>query len=97
MNRLVEQMRANLAANGYRFSALVETIVTSPQFLNKRGQDDSGRKDDMTHEPIAKQSTPQLPILPPDASPRRGRGHGPAVAGIDPGLGRDARRRGATA
>lgn len=32
----VESMRAKLAANGYRFDALVEAIVTSPQFLNKR-------------------------------------------------------------
>ncbi len=32
----VERMEARLAANGYRFSSLVETIVTSPQFLNKR-------------------------------------------------------------
>ena len=28
-----------MAANGYRFSSLVETIVTSPQFLNKRNPD----------------------------------------------------------
>ena len=33
---LIERMNAKLAANGYRFSSLVETIVTSPQFLNKR-------------------------------------------------------------
>ena len=33
---LVDQMKANLAASGYRFSALVETIVQSPQFLNRR-------------------------------------------------------------
>ena len=33
---LIERMNARLAANGYRFSALVETIVTSPQFLKKR-------------------------------------------------------------
>ena len=33
---LVEKMEARLAANGYRFDSLVETIVTSPQFLNKR-------------------------------------------------------------
>ena len=33
---LVQRMNARLAANGYRFSALVETIVTSPQFLKKR-------------------------------------------------------------
>jgi hypothetical protein len=36
---LVEQIVANLKSNGYRFSSLVETIVTSPQFLNKRGRD----------------------------------------------------------
>jgi hypothetical protein len=29
-------MDAKLAANGYRFGALVETIVTSPQFLKRR-------------------------------------------------------------
>lgn len=32
-----EEMRRKLAANGYRISTLVETIVTSPQFLTKRG------------------------------------------------------------
>ncbi|HXI50175.1 MAG TPA: DUF1592 domain-containing protein [Candidatus Saccharimonadales bacterium] len=37
---LLERMRARLQANGYRFSALVETIVTSPQFLTQRGLDD---------------------------------------------------------
>jgi hypothetical protein len=35
----VDQLRTKLAANGYRFSSLVETIVTSPQFVNKRGTD----------------------------------------------------------
>jgi mono/diheme cytochrome c family protein len=35
-DELVEKMKANLAASGYRFSALIETIVTSPQFLNRR-------------------------------------------------------------
>ncbi len=34
---LIKQMRANLAANEFRFGALVETIVASDQFLNKRG------------------------------------------------------------
>jgi hypothetical protein len=29
-------MQTQLAANGYRFSPLVETIVTSPQFRTKR-------------------------------------------------------------
>jgi hypothetical protein len=32
----VERMKRALVANGYRFSALVEEIVTSPQFLNRR-------------------------------------------------------------
>ena len=33
----VEQMRAKLAANGNRFGALIDTILSSPQFLTKRG------------------------------------------------------------
>ena len=36
---LVEQMQVKLAAGGERFGSLVETIVTSPQFLNKRRED----------------------------------------------------------
>jgi Protein of unknown function (DUF1592)/Protein of unknown function (DUF1588)/Protein of unknown function (DUF1587)/Protein of unknown function (DUF1595)/Protein of unknown function (DUF1585) len=32
----IDQMKTNLAAAGNRFGSLVETIVTSPQFLNKR-------------------------------------------------------------
>jgi hypothetical protein len=32
-------MKAKLAGNNYRFNTLVESIVTSPQFLNKRGQE----------------------------------------------------------
>jgi hypothetical protein len=35
---LIEQMRGKLAANQYRFSTLVDSIVTSPQFRNKRAQ-----------------------------------------------------------
>jgi hypothetical protein len=35
---LIESMETRLAAQGYRFDSLVETIVTSPQFLNKRIQ-----------------------------------------------------------
>jgi hypothetical protein len=34
------RMRARLAADGHKFGGLVEVIVTSPQFLNKRGRDD---------------------------------------------------------
>ena len=33
---LLQEMRAKLPANGYRFSSLVETIVTSSPFLNRR-------------------------------------------------------------
>jgi hypothetical protein len=33
---LLDRMRARLAESGYRMSTLVETIVTSPQFLTKR-------------------------------------------------------------
>lgn len=33
---LLDAMRAKLATNGYKMSVLIETIVTSPQFLNKR-------------------------------------------------------------
>ena len=36
----LDNMRARLAANGSRFSSLVETIVTSPQFLTRRIPDD---------------------------------------------------------
>jgi len=34
---LVEEMCAKLKSNDYRFGSIVETIVTSPQFLTKRG------------------------------------------------------------
>jgi hypothetical protein len=34
---LIESMRARLATDNYRFGSLVEIVVTSPQFLNKRG------------------------------------------------------------
>jgi hypothetical protein len=33
---LIQRMNDRMTANGYRFSALVETIVTSPQFLKTR-------------------------------------------------------------
>jgi len=37
---LVQDMRSKLAAHEYRFDTMVESIVTSPQFLNKRGRED---------------------------------------------------------
>lgn len=33
---LVDKMKTNLATDGYRFRAVVDTIVLSPQFLNRR-------------------------------------------------------------
>ncbi|MBL8178894.1 MAG: DUF1592 domain-containing protein [Bryobacterales bacterium] len=39
----VERMQTAAAANGHRFSTLVETIVTSPQFLNKRVSERQGQ------------------------------------------------------
>jgi hypothetical protein len=35
----IELMQTKLAAGGYRFTPLVETIVSTPQFLNKRRSD----------------------------------------------------------
>ena len=45
---LIDKMETRLAAKEYRFDTLVETIVTSPQFLNKRNPDPRA-----TAEPIA--------------------------------------------
>lgn len=36
---LVEELRARLAADGYRFGGLIESIVVSRQFLNMRGRE----------------------------------------------------------
>jgi len=36
----IDSMRAKLKAGGYRFSSLVESIVTSPQFLNRRASEE---------------------------------------------------------
>lgn len=41
---MIREMRSKLAANGHRFGSLVESIVTSPQFRNKRGPDDLALK-----------------------------------------------------
>ena len=38
---LIDRMKVRLAARQYRLDTLVETIVTSPQFLNKRNPDSS--------------------------------------------------------
>jgi hypothetical protein len=41
---LIQDMRRKLAANDYRFSTLIEAIVTSPQFLNKRGDGEPAKR-----------------------------------------------------
>ena len=41
---IIDDMRAKLVNNGYRFSNLVEAIVTSPQFLTCREQDQVTRR-----------------------------------------------------
>ena len=41
---LIERMQAKLMASGYRFTPMVDLIVTSPQFLNKRRLDSQGQK-----------------------------------------------------
>jgi hypothetical protein len=42
--KALDGLRARLMANGFAFGSLVEGIVTSPQFLNKRGSEDSREK-----------------------------------------------------
>ena len=39
---LVDKMKTNLAADGYKFRSMVDTIVLSPQFLNRRLTDQAG-------------------------------------------------------
>ena len=36
---LIQDMHGRLAAGGYRFETAIESIVTSRQFLNKRGRE----------------------------------------------------------
>jgi hypothetical protein len=56
---LVDRMKAELAAKGNRFDTLIETIVTSPQFLNQRA---SGPAKPATHSgPVARLEKPLEP------------------------------------
>jgi hypothetical protein len=43
---LIDRMQARLTASGYRFNLLVEMIVASPQFLNRRAVDSQAQKGD---------------------------------------------------
>jgi hypothetical protein len=47
---VVQRMGTRLAANGYRFDSLVDTIVTSPQFLNRRILDSRVKPDSQTRK-----------------------------------------------
>lgn len=38
-DQLIRGMRTKLESDGFRFQSLIESIVASPQFLNKRGSD----------------------------------------------------------
>jgi hypothetical protein len=40
-SKALDAMRVRLAADNYTFGSLVESIVTTPQFLNQRGRDDT--------------------------------------------------------
>lgn len=46
---LLEAMQKKLAADGYKMSALIETIVTSPQFLNRRAVESSRHQATQNH------------------------------------------------
>lgn len=41
---IIEQAQANLKANNFRFASLIETIVTSPQFINRRDPDPAAQR-----------------------------------------------------
>jgi hypothetical protein len=50
---LVDKMKVSLTADGYKFRAMVETIVLSPQFLNRRVIDDAGVPQAPTSQPTS--------------------------------------------
>jgi hypothetical protein len=52
----IDATRSKLTANGYRLSSLVESIVTSPQFLTKRSQDAVAEKAEGRRSPVLKGS-----------------------------------------
>jgi hypothetical protein len=53
----VKQMRAKLARDGFRFGSLIESVVTSRQFMTKRGPEATAMLQEPTKEP-AKESAP---------------------------------------
>lgn len=51
-DRTIREMRSKLLAEGHRFGAMIDLIVTSPQFLNKRVAADAYVEADPIEEPI---------------------------------------------
>jgi hypothetical protein len=47
---LLERMRTRMAGSGNRMSTLIETIVTSPQFLNRRNPDSHPQSRQQTNQ-----------------------------------------------
>jgi hypothetical protein len=62
---LIDKMKTNLAADGYRFRALVETIVTSPQFLDRRTPEQTASVKDVV-KPDAVKPISDRPAAKPD-------------------------------
>ena len=90
----IEAMRTRLAADGYRFGGLVESIVTSPQFRNKRvrRRPGGGMTTMSAIDAGADRQADRRRAIPADVPPRRGRHDGPAVARVGPRLGLRADR-----
>jgi hypothetical protein len=55
---LIDRMKANLAAKGEKFDALIETVITSPQFLNKRASGRQPSAPKTLSEPVARLEQP---------------------------------------
>jgi hypothetical protein len=58
---LIERMNTRLAADGYKMDSLVEAIVTSPQFLNKRWPD-ARVQSSSVHDPATAVPAKAVPV-----------------------------------
>jgi hypothetical protein len=72
---LLEAMRAKLATSGYKMSALIETIVSSPQFLNKRGAPSRGAPSRGAPSRAGSRRDPFPEAVPSQPMPARARAH----------------------
>ena len=79
----IERMSATLATKGYRFSALVEVIVTSPQFLNRRLPDTSNAQSAPKRDESNAESNQEIcSYIPSYRSSRRRSHNGATVARV---------------